>query len=125
MDRASQALTEGVPHGMRNTYRASADHHHVARSTLHDRAHGQRSKEEKAQSQQFLTLYKEKAILNFVSHVAEVGQRIRIKHIPSLVFNVACQRSTNKPSKLLGKNWARGFEKRHPELKARRIIALD
>ena len=48
MDRASQALVQGIPHGVRNTYRALAEHHSVARSTLHDRAHGKRSKEEKA-----------------------------------------------------------------------------
>ena len=48
MDKASRALIEGVPHGVRNTYRGLADHHDVARSTLHDRAYGQRSQEEKA-----------------------------------------------------------------------------
>jgi hypothetical protein len=125
MDRASQALAEGVPHGILNTYRGLADHHNVARSTLHDRAHGQRSKEEKAQSQQYLTPCEEKAIVNFVLHMAKFGQRIRIKYIPSLAFSVARQRSTNKPPKPPGKNWARAFEKRHPELKAIRMRAPD
>jgi len=49
MDRASQALAQGIPHGVRNTYRALAEHSGVSRSTLHDRAHGKRSKKEKAQ----------------------------------------------------------------------------
>jgi hypothetical protein len=57
--------------------------------------------------------------------MAEFGQPVRIKHIPSLAFIVARQRSTNKPAKPLGKNWARAFEKRHLELKARKGTALD
>ncbi len=57
--------------------------------------------------------------------MAEIGQRVRIKHIPSLAFSVARQRSTNKSPKPPGRNWARAFEKRHPELKARRTRALD
>ena len=89
MKRASQALAQGIP-----TYRALADHHNVARSTLHDRAHGQRSREQKAQSQQYLTPYEEKAVVNFLLQMAEFGQPVRIKHIPLLAFSVACQRST-------------------------------
>jgi hypothetical protein len=51
---------------------------------------------------------------------------VRIKFIPSLAFSIARQRSTtNKPFKPLGKNWARAFEKRHLELKARRVRAID
>jgi hypothetical protein len=88
MDRASQALAQGIPPGVRNTYRALADHHNVPRSTLYDRAHGQRSKEQKAQSQQYLTPCEEKAVVNFVLHMAEFGQRVRIKYIPSLAFSV-------------------------------------
>jgi hypothetical protein len=125
MDRASQALAQDVPCGVRNTYRALADHHDVPRSTLHDRAHGRRSQEEKAQSQQYLTPCEEKAIINFLLQMAEFGQPVRIKHIPSLAFSVARQRSKNMPPKPPGRNWARAFEKRHPELKARRSTALD
>jgi hypothetical protein len=125
MDRASQALAQGVPHGVRNTHRGRAEHQKVARSTLHDRAHGQRSKEEKDQSQQYLTPCEEKAVVNFLLRMAEVGQRVRIKYIPSLAFSVARQRSTNILPKPPGRNWPRAFEKRHPELRARRSRALD
>ena len=76
MDRASQALAQGIPHGVRNTYRALADHHNVARSTFHDRAHGQRSREQKAQSQQYLTPYEEKAVVNFLLQMAEFRQPV-------------------------------------------------
>ena len=63
--------------------------------------------------------------MNFLLLMAEFRQPMRIKHIPSLAFSIACQRSTNKPPKPLGKNWARAFEKRYLELKARRYTALD
>ena len=47
-----------------------------------------------------------------------------MQHIPSLAFSLARQRSTtmDKPP---GKNWARAFEKIHPELKARRVRSMD
>ena len=48
MDRASQALAQGTPHGVRNTWRARAEYHKVARLTLNARLLGRRSKEEKA-----------------------------------------------------------------------------
>jgi hypothetical protein len=55
MDKASQVLAQVVPPGIPNSYRALADHSNVPRSTLHHRARGRRSIEEKAQSQQYLT----------------------------------------------------------------------
>lgn len=125
MDRASQALAQSIPYGVRNTYRARAEHTGVARSTLNARALGRRSKEEKAQSQQYLTPCEEKAIVDFLLQMAELEQSVRIKYIPSLAFSVARQRSTNKSPKPPDKNWARAFEKRHPELKARRNRPLD
>jgi hypothetical protein len=50
MNRASQALAQGVPPGGPKSYRALEDHVHVPRSTLHYRARGRRSIEERAQS---------------------------------------------------------------------------
>ena len=55
-----------------------------------------------------------------------MGQPIRIKYIPSIAFSATCQRPTpNRPPKPPGKNWAKALENRHPELKARRVRALD
>lgn len=48
MDRASQVLAQGVPPGVPRSYRALVDHGNVPRSTLHYRARGRRSMEEKA-----------------------------------------------------------------------------
>ena len=49
---------------------------------------------------------------------------MRIKCLPALAFCIARQRSTNKATKPLGKNWPRGFQKRHPALKSRRVRAM-
>jgi len=104
MDRASQVLAEGIPPSVRNTYRARAEHSKVARSTLNYRALGRRSKEEKNQSQQYLTPCEKKTVVNFLLQMAEFGQPVRINHISSLVFNIARQRSTNKSRKPPSKN---------------------
>lgn len=125
-DRASQALAQGVPPGVPKSYRALADHRGVPRSTLHDRAHGQRSIEEKAASQQYLHPWEEEAVKKFVLQMSDLGQPVRIKHIPSLAFSITENRpEKDRPLKPPGKNWAKAFELRHPETRARRVRALD
>jgi hypothetical protein len=60
MDRASQALAQGVPPGVPKLYRALADHGNVPRSILHYRARGRPSIEAKAQGQHYLKPYEER-----------------------------------------------------------------
>jgi hypothetical protein len=122
MDRASQVLAQGVP----KSYRALADHGDVPRSTLHHRARGRRSIEEKAQSQQYLTPWEEDVVVKFLLQMSDLGRPIRIKFIPSIAFSVTRQRpTTDRPLKSPGKNWAKALENRHSILKARRVKALD
>jgi hypothetical protein len=126
MDRASQVLAQGLPPDVPTTYAALAERSDVPLSTLHHRAHGRRSKEQKAQSQQYLSPSEEKALFEFLLQMSDLGNPVRIKFLPSLAFNIARQRSTtNKVIKPPGKNWAQGFEKRHPALKPRRVRAID
>ena len=126
MDRASQVLAGSLSPGERRTYSALAKRGNVARSTLHHRTRGRRSKEEQNQSQQYLTPSEEKAVVKFLLHMSNLGQPVRIKYIPSLAFMITRHRlHANRPLKPLGKNWARSFEKRHPDLKAKRVGALD
>ncbi|EMD63570.1 hypothetical protein COCSADRAFT_42964, partial [Bipolaris sorokiniana ND90Pr] len=109
MDKARQVLAQGVPPGVRRSYRTLADHGG-----------------DKAQSQQYLTPWEESALVKFILHMSDLGRPVRIKHIPSLAFVATRGRSvTNRPSKPPGKNWAKAFEKRHPETAARRVTALD
>ena len=60
----------------------------------------------------------------FLLLMSNLGYPVRMKYIPSPAFSLARQRSMtmDKPP---GKNWARAFEKRHPELKARRVRLID
>jgi hypothetical protein len=126
IDKASRVLAQPVLLGLSNSYRARADRGEVPHTTLHHRACGRRSMEEKAQSQQYLTPHEEDALVHFLLQLSDLGQPVRIKFIRFLAFCVARQRSeTNQPPKPPGKNWTRGFEKRHPETQARRVKAMD
>jgi hypothetical protein len=126
MDEARQALAQGVPPGVRPSYRALADHRKVPHTTLHHRAGGRRSIEEKAQSQQYLTPWEETALVKYLLQMSDLGQPVRIKFIPFLAFVATHQRpATDRPLKPPGKNWAKAFETRHPETAARRVMALD
>jgi hypothetical protein len=101
MDRVSQALAQGTPPGVRSTYRVLAEHSGVARPTLQSRARGRRSKEQKAQSQHYLTQCEEKALVKFLLHMSNLARPVRIKYVPSLAFSIVRQRSmTEKPSKV-------------------------
>jgi hypothetical protein len=50
MDKASRVLAQPVPPSLSESYRACADRDGVPHTTLHHRARGRRSIEEKAQS---------------------------------------------------------------------------
>jgi hypothetical protein len=58
---------------------------------------------------------------------ADLGNSVPIKFLASLAFIIARQRSitNNEAIKPPNKNWAQGFQKRYPELKSRRVQAMD
>jgi hypothetical protein len=58
--------------------------------------------------------------------MSSFGHPVRIKYIPLLAFSIARRRSTvTNAIKPPGKNWPRAFERRHKELKARKVRAID
>jgi hypothetical protein len=119
MDKASQVLAQGLLEGLPKSFRALADHSDVPRTTLQHRARGQRSNEEKAQSQLYLYPWEEKALVKFLVHQDALGRSVRIKYIRSIAFSLARQRPPgDRPSKLPYKNWPQFFYKRHPVLTA-------
>jgi len=125
-DRASIALAEASLPGEPQTYDARSKRSGVPLSTLYHRAHGRCSKEQKAESQQYLTASEEKALETFLKLMSDFRNPVRIKFLPSLAFSIARQRSTtNKVIKAPSKNWAQAFQKRHPALKSRRVRAID
>jgi hypothetical protein len=52
---------------------------------------------------------------------------VPIKFLASLAFIIARQRSTTKDEAIKppNKNWARGFQKRHPEIRSRTVQAMN
>ena len=58
--------------------------------------------------------------------MSNLSQPVRMKHIPSIAFSAIRWRPTpDRLPKPPGKNWAKALENRHPELKTRRVRALD
>ena len=58
--------------------------------------------------------------------MSALGQPVRMKYVPFIAFSATRHRSAqDRPSKPPGKNWTKAFENRHPELKAKRVTALD
>ena len=89
--RASEALIEAsLP---REPYNAISNRSKVPLSTLYHRARGRRSKEEKAQGQQYLTPLEEKALEKFLLLMFDLGNPVQIKYLSSLAFSIARQRS--------------------------------
>ena len=81
---------------------------------------------DKAQGQQYLKPYEEEVIVKYLLQMSDLGYPIRMKFIPSLAYSVTRHRpTTERPLKAPGRNWAKALEKRHPELVARRVKALD
>jgi len=122
-DPASKALTATSLLGEPRTYDAVSKRSGVPLTTLYHRDHGRRSKEGKAQGQQYLTPPEEKVLEKHLKLMADLGNPVRIKFLPSLVFSIARQRSTDKATKPPSKNWAQSFQRRHPALKSRRVRA--
>ena len=105
IDKASQVLVQGVSLGVLSLYRALADHSNVHRSILYYRAYGRRSIEEKAQSQQYLTLWGKDVVVKFMLQMSDLRQPIRINFILLIAFSITCQRpKANRPLKPLEKN---------------------
>ena len=103
-DHASKALAEPSLLGEPQTYDAISKRSGVPLTTLYYRNHGRRSKEEKAQGQQYLTPSEEKALEKYLKLMADLGNPVRIKFLPALAFSIAHQRSMNKATKPPGKN---------------------
>jgi hypothetical protein len=125
-DRASKALAEASLPGEPQTYDARSKRSGVPLATLYYRDHGRRSKEEKAEGQQYLSPSEEKALERYLKQMADLVNPVRIRFLPSLAFSIARRRSTtNKATKPPSKNWAQAFQKRHPAMKSRRMKAID
>lgn len=126
MDRASPTLAQNLDSNVRKTYAEVADRSEVPLTTVWYRAHGRPSIEEKAQGQQYLTPEEEIALIDFLLRMSDLGRPVRVKFLPSLAFSIARQRAaTDRSIKPPNKNWPQAFKKRHPDLEAKRVKAMD
>jgi hypothetical protein len=123
-NRASKALAEAFLPGEPRTYNARSKRSKVSLTTLYYRDHRQRLREAKAKGQLYLTPSEEKALEKYLKLIANLGNPMQIKFLPALAFSIARQLSMNKATKPLGKNWPRGFQKRHPALKSQQVRAM-
>jgi hypothetical protein len=112
---------------MRGDHPAQADPDAVPYHTRYYRKRGRPSRLEKAQGQQYLTPDEEKALALYLLLMTELGQPVRIKHIPTLAHSLARRRATatGRPKKPPGKNWARSFKKRNTKLTSRKVHSID
>ena len=125
MDPVSQVLAQDLPPDVRRTYAAVAEHGQVSCTTVWYRHRGRPSRRLKVECQQYLNPLEEKAFVMFLLRMVAFGFLVCIKFIPLLAFSLARRRSSAKAIKLLNKNWFQAFACRHPELKQRKIKAID
>jgi hypothetical protein len=104
----------------------------IPASTLWRRAHNKPSIAEKAANQQYLTPPEEQALVEYVLRLADNGYPLPVKFLRSLAQTIVRQRSSifqitdpDLDVRPPGKNWPQGFYRRHPQLKARRLRAID
>lgn len=90
------------------------------------------SKQEKAVNQQYLTPQEEKALVAYVLQCAENNFPLPVKALRRLAWLIKRRRlptsSATAPVEALqlpGKNWPQGLYLRHPELRPRRLKAID
>ena len=108
-DRTSKALTEASLPGEPRTYDTTSKHSRVPLSTVYYRDYRRPFIEAKAKGQLYLTPSEEKALERYLKLITDLRNPVRINYLPSLAFSIACQRSTNKATKLPGKNWPQGL----------------
>ena len=132
VSKAARETTRRSHSRQSRSYAAISQSTGVPISTLWHRANGRLSRRANAASQQYLTPKEENALLQYALRMANNGLPLPVKSLRSLALVIASQRTGNKQvlssaNSLYppGKNWQQGFYKRHPELKARKLRAID
>lgn len=93
------------------------------------RAHGRQTRRQRAEQQQLLTPQQEKALVDYLLRLQRNGYPARVKHLRHFAGVLLSQRGAGAGSSLQGrlpnKDWPQASYKRHPELKAARVRAID
>lgn len=91
----------------------------VAVSTNWRHAHGRQTRRQRAERQQLLTPQQEKALVDHLLRLHRNGYPARVKHLRT--FAGILMNNGQVPAK----DWPQAFYKRHPELKAASMKAID
>ena len=68
----------------------------------------------------------EKAVIEFIFEMSDLGTPIRNKFMTSIALNVTRHRpEADRPVREPNKNWTKVFERKHPELRTRRAEKLN
>jgi hypothetical protein len=126
-------VLESIGHSPDNTYAELHELTGVPATTLWHRDHGRETIQQRAAKQQRLSPQEEKALVSYHLRMSANGYPLPVKFARNLAYIIMLQRSSvfQIPStdrndiKRPGKNWPQGFYKRHPELKAIRMKAID
>ncbi|KAJ5379594.1 hypothetical protein N7509_012713 [Penicillium cosmopolitanum] len=117
---------------MRTSYTSRSRSTGIPAATLWRRANDKPSIADKAANQQYLTPQEEQALVEYALRLADNGYPLPVKFLRPLALIIVRQRSSifqiTDPSLKVrppGKNWPQGFYRRHPQLKARRLRAID
>ena len=132
IDRLSRAYRRRLTARKLNTTTVVAPSSEVPASTRWHRSHGRPSRAQKAVSQQYLTPEEEIELREYLLRCHRNGHPIKVKALPYLALVIARHRSStlqtpaaDQPLRAPSKNWPQGFYLRHPEVKSKRLKALD
>jgi hypothetical protein len=131
MDPATEALLQYRSSGKVN-YTKVHGSSGVPLATLWHRDHGRKTVQERATLQQYLTPQEEKALVKYLIDMFRRGFPLPVKACRSLAHEIALRRpstfqtlASDRKINPPGKNWAQSFQRRHPELKATRVQAIN
>lgn len=91
-------------------------------------SHGRQTRRQRAEQQQLLTPQQEKALVEYLLRLHRNGYPARVKHLRYFAGILLRQRyaaGSSSNYRLPGKDWPQAFHKRHPELKAAKVRAID
>jgi len=131
MDAATVAL-DRFGHSS-ESYQAISNLCGVPATTLRHRKNGRMSIQQRATTQQYLNPQEEKALVTYVLRMSQNGYPLPVKFLRDLALVIARQRGSifqipetdHDDIRPPRKNWPQAFYKRHPDLKAIRMQAMD
>jgi hypothetical protein len=127
------AVLDRFDRSLEKTYTALSELSGVPASTLSHRHHGRVPIQQPAVNQQYLSPQEEKALVSYLLRMSQNGYPLTVKFARNLAYIIKLQRASifqilatdRNDVHPLGKNLPQAFYKRHPELKAMRMKAID